>query len=42
VFYVTGSDNAPPTSAKVRLEIWTDAGPTRLAARETTLHVINW
>jgi hypothetical protein len=42
VFYVTGSDNAPPTSAKVRLEIWTDAGPTRLEQRETTLRVINW
>jgi hypothetical protein len=42
VFYVTGSDNAPPTSAKVRLEIWTDAGPTRLAQRDATLQVINW
>lgn len=42
VFYVTGSDNAPPSSARVRLEIWTDAGPTRLAQRETTLNVINW
>lgn len=42
VFYVTGSANAPPTSAKVRLEIWTDAGPTRLARRDATLNVINW
>ena len=42
VFYVTGSDNAPPTSAKVRLEIWTDAGPTRLAWRDATLNIINW
>lgn len=42
VFYVTGSDNAPPSSAKVRLEIWTDAGPTRLAHRDATLNVINW
>jgi hypothetical protein len=42
VFYVTGSDNAPPTSARVKLEIWTDAGPTRLAHRDTTLRVINF
>ena len=42
VFYVTGSPNAPPTSAKVNLEIWTDAGPTRLAQRQTTLRVIAW
>ncbi len=42
VFYVTGSDNVAPTSARIRLEIWTDAGPTRLALRETTLKVINW
>lgn len=42
VFYVTGSDNAPPTSAKVKLEIWTDAGPTRLEQRDATLQVINW
>jgi len=42
VFYVTGSDNAPPTSARVKLEIWTDAGPTRLARRDTTLRVITF
>jgi hypothetical protein len=42
VFYVTGSDNAPPSTARVKLEIWTDAGPARLAQRETTLRVINW
>jgi hypothetical protein len=42
VFYVTGSDNVAPTSAHVKLEIWTDAGPTRLAQRDTTLKVINW
>lgn len=42
VFYVTGSDNAPPSSARVKLEIWTDAGPTRLAQREATLNVISW
>lgn len=42
VFYVTGSDNAPPTSARVKLEIWTDAGPTRLARREATLNIITW
>jgi hypothetical protein len=41
-FYVTGSDDAPPSSARVRLEIWTDAGPTRLAQREATLRIINW
>jgi len=42
VFYVTGSGNAPPTSAKIKLEIWTDAGPTRLAQRNATLRVINF
>ena len=42
VFYVTGSDNAPPSSARVKLEIWTDAGPTRLAQHKATLNVINW
>jgi hypothetical protein len=42
VFYVTGSDNAPPTSARVKLEIWTDAGPTRLAMRDATLRVITF
>lgn len=42
VFYVTGSPAAPPSSAKVSLEIWTDAGPTRLVRREARLNVINW
>lgn len=42
VFYVTGSDNAPPSSARVKLEIWTDAGPTRLAQQEAKLNVISW
>jgi hypothetical protein len=42
VFYVTGSDNAPPTAARVRLEVWTDAGPTRLARRDATLRIISW
>ncbi len=40
VFYVTGSANAPPTLAKVKLEIWTDAGPTRLRQTEATLQII--
>lgn len=42
VFYVTGSATAPPTAARVKLEIWTDAGPTRLARREARLNIINW
>jgi hypothetical protein len=42
VFYVTGSANALPTVAKVKLEIWTDAGPTRLEQREATLQIIEW
>jgi len=42
VFYVTGSANAPPTSAKVKLEIWTDAGPTRLERRDAKLQIIEW
>jgi hypothetical protein len=42
VFYVTGSANAPPTTARVKLEIWTDAGPTRLVQRETKLQIIEW
>ena len=42
VFYVTGSADAPPTAARVKLEIWTDAGPTRLEHREARLQIIEW
>jgi hypothetical protein len=42
VFYVTGGADAPPTTAKIRLEIWTAAGPTRLEQIEATLQIIEW
>jgi hypothetical protein len=42
VFYVTGSANAPPSTAKVKLEVWTDAGPTLLEQREARLQIIQW
>jgi hypothetical protein len=42
VFYVTSTARRQPTSAKVALEIWTDAGPTRLARRVVRLQVISW
>ena len=42
VFYVMGDAKPPIGEARVRVEIWTDAGPTRLAAREATVRAINW
>ena len=41
VFYVVAAD-AAVAAARVRVEIWTDAGPTRLTGREVTVRAINW
>jgi hypothetical protein len=42
IFYVVAEGDAPITAARVRLEIWTDVGPTRLISREVTVRAINW
>jgi hypothetical protein len=42
VFYVDGPEGAPTNIARVRVEVWTEAGPTRLATREATVRAINW
>jgi hypothetical protein len=40
--YVAADQGDQPSAAKVRLEIWTQAGPTRLAAREVEVRAIHW
>jgi hypothetical protein len=42
VIYVNADQGDQPSSAKLRLEIWTEAGPTRLAAREVEVRAIHW
>ena len=42
VFYVVPDNEAAISTARVRVEIWTDAGPTQLTAREVTVRAINW
>jgi hypothetical protein len=42
VVYVGADEGGQPTAARVRLEIWTAAGPTRLAARDIEVRAIHW
>ena len=42
VIYVSADQDNQPSSAKLRLEIWTEAGPTRLAARDVEVRAIHW
>ena len=42
VIYVDAEQGEQPSAARVRLEIWTEAGPTRLAARTVEVRAIHW
>ncbi len=42
VVYVNADQGDQPGAAKLRLEIWTEAGPTRLAARDVEVRAIHW
>ena len=42
VVYVSADDGEQPSTARIRLEIWTEAGPTRLAARDVEVRAIHW
>jgi hypothetical protein len=42
VVYVNGDDGDQPSTARIRLEIWTAAGPTRLTTRDVEVRAIHW
>jgi len=42
VVYVGADAGEQPRSARIHLEIWTAAGPTRLAARDIEVNAIHW
>jgi hypothetical protein len=42
LIYVGADDGEQPSAARIRLEIWTAAGPTRLAARDVRVSAIPW
>lgn len=42
VVYVSSDGGDQPSTARLRLEIWTQAGPMRLAAREVEVRAIHW
>lgn len=42
VVYVNADEGDQPSTAKVRLEIWTAAGPTRLVSRDVEVRAIHW
>jgi hypothetical protein len=42
VVYVSADQGDQPSAARVRLEIWTEVGPTRLAARDVEVRAIHW
>ena len=42
VVYVSADEGDQPSTARLRLEIWTQAGPMRLAAREVEVRAIHW
>jgi hypothetical protein len=42
VIYINADEGDQPSAAKVRLEIWTEAGPTRLATRDVEVRAIHW
>jgi hypothetical protein len=42
VIYVSADHGEQPNAARLRLEVWTEAGPTRIAAREVEVRAIHW
>jgi len=42
VFYVSDAGGAPINAASVRVEVWTEVGPSCLAAKELPVRAINW
>ena len=42
VIYVNADQGDQPSTARLKLEIWTEAGPTRIAAREVEVRAIHW
>jgi hypothetical protein len=42
VIYVNADQGDQPSTAKLKLEIWTEAGPARLATREVEVRAIHW
>lgn len=42
VVYVNADQGDQPSTARLRLEIWTEAGPTRIAARDIEVRAIHW
>jgi hypothetical protein len=42
VVYVSADEGDQPSRAMLKLEIWTQAGPIRLAAREVEVRAIHW
>src|SRR5580692_4175038 len=42
VVYVSAEAGDQPSTARLKLEIWTQAGPMRLAAREVEVRAIHW
>lgn len=42
VVYVSADEGDQPNAARLKLEIWTEAGPMRLAAREVEVRAIHW
>ena len=42
VFYVEADGGEAPRTAAVKIDVWTDAGPTRLVSRVVEVQAINW
>jgi hypothetical protein len=42
VVYVNAEQGDQPSTARLKLEVWTQAGPTRIAAREVEVRAIHW
>jgi hypothetical protein len=42
VVYVSADAGDQPSTAKLKLEIWTQAGPMRLATRDVEVRAIHW
>jgi hypothetical protein len=42
VVYVNADQGDQPATARLRVEIWTEAGPTRLVTRDLEVRAIHW
>jgi hypothetical protein len=42
VIYVSADQGDQPGAARIRVEIWTEVGPTQLAARDVEVRAIHW